>query len=140
MRKAIFGFLLLLCSVLAFGQEPQWTVIKHVTLMQQNQPTSGFLLTPTEPGIYRLTLYFSGGDRKGSGGFEEMVNGTDVTGRPLSQWTTYGLDCSELYWQPIPPVTISLLPNAPLTYQVYSNSSSPSCTYTLAITVEQLMQ
>ena len=42
MREATIYFLMLLCSVLAFGQEePQWKVVKHVIFTQQMQRIGG---------------------------------------------------------------------------------------------------
>ena len=69
MRKAMICFVVMLCSVIALGQgQPQWTVIQHVNLSQQIHPISPVtLLTPAEPGIYWLTVYFSGGTGSGTG-------------------------------------------------------------------------
>ena len=58
MRNATICFLLVMCSVIAFGQdEPQWKVVKHITLMQQRQPMSqAGLLTPAEIALHRVTF------------------------------------------------------------------------------------
>ena len=87
MREATIYFLMLLCSVLAFGQEePQWKVVKHVIFTQQMQRIGGTLLVPTEPGIYRLNLYFSeSGGGKGLNSYHQaQLQGTDVTGTTVN--------------------------------------------------------
>ena len=79
--------MMVLCSVLAFGQgEPLWTVVKHVLLFNQNQAIPlTTLLTPTEPGIYRLNLYFQGGGGTSKfGNFIERLFATDITGYSLN--------------------------------------------------------
>ena len=68
MHKARIFFLLLLYSATSVGQEPQWTVTKHVTLMQQDSDIfQTTLLTPGEPGFYRISIYLSGGDSVSAG-------------------------------------------------------------------------
>ena len=141
MRNAMICAVLMLCSILALGQgQPQWTVVQHVTLSQQLQPIpQTTLLTPTEPGIYRITVYFSGGNETGSSGWSEVLNGTDITGAPLGGVGDLNIPCRGANWSFTFPITISLEPNVPLTYQVRAYSQVPSCHYNLAITVEQLM-
>ena len=140
MRKAI-PCLLLLCSVIAFGQEPQWTVIKHVTVMQQTQSVAGALLTPTEPGIYRLNLYFSGsGGGKGDQSyFIAHIHAIDTTGVPVDGGQTLYCNAAAAYW--MPPIMVSLKPQQALSYYVIASPiSTAGCQYNLAITVEQLVQ
>jgi hypothetical protein len=139
MRTAMICFVVMLCTVVAFGQgQPQWTVIQHVNLSQQSQPIPlTTLLTPTEPGIYRLTVYFSGGTGTGVGYWTEFLTGTDITGAPLG--ANLNVLCREINWQWTPPMTISLKPQVPLTYSVVSPNGAPTCRYNLAITVEQLL-
>src|ERR1035438_2679197 len=120
MRKATLCFLLLLFSALAFGQEPQWTVVQRVVLFDQSRaiPTTA-IFTPTEPGLYRFTLYLSAtGGRNGSGSFIETISGTDISGARLA--SSYQVECGRFfaYWMPIAPITVSLEPNEPLVYKV----------------------
>jgi hypothetical protein len=150
MRKATICFLLLLCSVIAFGQQPQWTTVASVVLFSQNQNVpKTTIFTPTEPGVYRLNVYFSGGTHGAAtnGAFEASVSGFDITGRPLSDDNGWGglgtlnVHCGGfLQWGFLPQLTVSLEPNVPLVYQVLSQSASLDCVYNLAITVEQLVQ
>jgi hypothetical protein len=142
MRKVALSFLLL-CSAIALGQEPQWTVVKHVVLFNQNQPIpQTTLLTPTEANIYRLTLYFSGGGTRVSPyeAFLLNVSGTDISGQSWSP--TLILACNDLSVGGLPPYMVISKPNLPLTYQVDSRLIVPSadCTYNVTITVEQLVQ
>lgn len=85
LRNATTCFLLLLCSAMAFGQDqPQWKVVASVVLFNQRQalpPTT--ILTPIGEGIYRLTLYFSGGGA-GSGSLTEIIGGFDITGAQIA--------------------------------------------------------
>lgn len=143
MRNATLCFLLLLCSVLAFGQEPQWTVVKHVVLMRQDlnifQTT---LLTPTEPALYRISLYLSGGVGSGprtNAVWTATLAGTDITGARFEP-TPLQILCNQASWLSAPSITISLLPQVPLTYQVINGGGGLTCQYNLAITVEQLVQ
>jgi len=140
MSKATLCFVMILCSVIAFAQQqPQWTVIQHVALSQQSQPIpQTTLFTPTSPGIYRLTVYFSGGTGTGTGIWVESLNGTDITGLPLGGSGNLAIFCREANWQWTPPVVISLKPQVPLTYQV-SDISASGCQYNLVITVEELL-
>ncbi len=141
MRKATLCFLLLLCSVIAFGQEPQWIVVKHVFLTQQNSliPFTE-LVTPTEPGAYRITVYFSGGDKTGTGSFELSVHGFDITGQLLNI-NTMTVNCNTETFSSMPPVTAILRPEVSLSFEVLPfKNIAASCQYNLVITVEQLMQ
>ena len=141
MRKATICFLMLLCSVLAFGQdEPQWKVVKHVIFTQQTQRIGGTLLIPTEPGLYRLNLYFS---ESGGGGpdsyYEAQLHATDVTGTSVDFAQLLYCSSAGAIW--MPPIMVYLKPQKPLTYNVsVSPSPTASCQYNLAITVEQLVQ
>ncbi len=140
MRNATICFLLLLCSVLAFGQEPQWTVVKHVVLLNQTQSVRfENLLTPTEPALYRLSFYFSGnGNGAGQSGYYSVsLNGTDISGMPLGAGG-YVL-CYQIGWNSTTTTAI-LKPQAHLSYTVFADNSSTNCTYNLAITIEQLVQ
>lgn len=142
MGKATICLMVTMCSVIAFAQEePQWKVVQHVTLFQQSELIYWTtLLTPTEPGVYRLTVYFSGGGGGAKGQFVASIHGFDITGIPL------GLDgiailCSGKTWYQTAPITVSLKPQIPLMYEVLgSNNGTAGCQYNLAITVEQLMQ
>ena len=146
MRNATIYSLLLFCSGLAFGQQPQWTTVASVVLFNQSQADrykKTTLLTPTEPGIYRLNVYFSGGggtnNPNGEWGFYTELNGFDITGQPLnfSQSVQCGFGMSA-FW--MPQVVVSLKPQHPLTYDFGGMSPTPGCIYNVAITVEQLVQ
>lgn len=140
MRKAAALCFLLLCSAAAFGQEPQWTVVQHVVVAQQNSliPFTT-LLTPTEPNAYRITVYFSGGDEKGTGSFTLLVNGFDITGLPLGIQTN--VNCSIKTFASMPPLTTILRPESTLGFEVLPfKNNAASCQYNLVITVEQLVQ
>jgi hypothetical protein len=132
-------FAMLLCSVIALGQQqPQWTVVQHVELTQQSQPIAPTtLLTPTESGVYRLTAYFSSVGGTAVGSWTEFLSATDITGGLVNG--NLALNChSSRYWFSTPPITALLKANAPITYQVSSNGGS--CQYNLLIVVEQLQQ
>ena len=145
MYKATIYFLLFLCSVFSFGQQPQWTTVASVVMFNQDHADRRrvTLLTPTEPGIYRLNAYFSGGggtnNSRGQWSFYNELNGFDITGQPLyfSQSVECGFGMSA-FW--MPQVVVSLKPQRPLTYDVGGMSATPGCIYNLAITVEQLIQ
>jgi len=140
MRTTIVFFAVLLCSLVVVGQQqPQWTVVQHVELMQQGQPIAPTtLLTPTESGVYRLTAYFSSVGGTAAGGWTEFLNATDITGGLVNG--NLGLNCrSGHYWFSTPPITAVLKANAPVTYQV-SSTGAATCQYNLLIIVEQLQQ
>ncbi len=106
--------------------------------MQQTQSINGTLLVPTDPGIYRLNLYFSigGGGNGLQSYFLTQLHGTDITGG--SGEGLYCSDSAEVYW--MPPIMVSLKPQEPLTYRVAASKvPTAGCQYNLAITVEQLM-
>lgn len=139
MRNAILCFLLMLCSVLAFGQEPQWTVVKHLILTQQNTPIPfTTLLFPEDAGIYRVNISFSGSGTENTGLWEAQLGGTDISGGQLNLGGE--ADCNVPNWTPIPSVMVFLKAKVPLVYRVFGRSATPSCQYNLAITVEQLVQ
>ena len=143
MRKAAICFLLISCATIAFGQQqPQWTTVASVVLFNQTQGISEApLLTPTEPGIYRLNFYFSGrGTERGEQHFfTARMNYVDIEGDKFDY--TGIVFCSESAVFSMPPTMISLKPNVPLTYLLsLSNPSTARCHYNLAITVEQLVQ
>jgi hypothetical protein len=142
MRKVTICFLLMLCSVLAFGQQ-RWAIVGSVALFNQSQGIlRTTIFTPTELGIYRLNFYFSvlGGNEKEYGNFYEDVYITDISGQ---EWdpSPYGA-CSGGYYRPVDPITISLKPNVPVEFATHYEGvprNSP-CVYNLAITVEELVQ
>ena len=140
MRKTTACFLIMLCSAIAFGQQqPQWTVVQSVVLFSQSQAIpQTTLLTPTEPGLYRLTVYFSGGGGASpQGAFDLVVVGTDISGVPSR--TELGGPCAFSRFISLSPI-VSLKPSVPLTFEVDNLGTSPGCVYNLAITVEQLVQ
>ena len=141
MRKAAVCFAMMLYSTVAFGQEqPQWMVIQHLNLSQQSQPIpQATLLVPTEPGLYRISVYMSVGGGTGSGAWLEILSGTDITGASLEGNGTLVLPCKEASWFSAPPFTVSLKPQEPLTYQVKASTGAPGCQYNLAITIEELL-
>ena len=142
MRKATLCFLLLLCSAAAFGQEPQWTVVKHVSLMHQDlNILLTTILIPTEPGLYRISFYLSGGvtdDARIDAVWTATLAGSDVTSAPLGPLRLQ-VPCNQASWVSAPSITVSLKPQVPLTYQVIANGNPRGCQYNLGITVEQLL-
>lgn len=141
MRKASVCFLLVLCSTVAFAQQqPQWTVVSHLTLLQQNEMFVTTLVTPTEPSLFRITVHFSGGQKGGRGGFDLVLLGTDILGQQVGgQWhvSCNGNGDSSVV------IPTMLKPQAPLQLQVSDGNgdySLPTCQYNLAIAVEQLVQ
>jgi hypothetical protein len=142
MRKATICFLLMLYSALALGQEPQWKVIQHIVLFSQTEPIAPTtLLTPTEPGEYRVSLYLSGlgtvPDNGRTQGDLELL-GNDITGEPLQ--TLIYIDCANVAeFSSLPATTMSFKPQEPLKYDVRLFGSS-RCLYNIIITVEQLTQ
>ena len=137
MRKVVIC-LILLASTLAFGQ--QWQTIKSMSLLQQNQPVPlTTLLTPSVPGIYRLTFYFSVGGGAGitpPGFFDATLTGRDITGLPDN--LDLVLSCKQQNFESVSQV-VSLKTGVPLTYIVTTSGSTGNCTYNVAITVEQLL-
>jgi hypothetical protein len=143
MRKVTVCFLLLLCSVLAVGQQqPQWTTVASVVLFNQEQsiPYNTPIFTPTETGIYRLNLYFSGGGTiPGPDRFYLYMQGYDITGGQV--YVQNYLSCQSLSLYSMPPTMVSLKPNIPLVVGLFDQRRRPSpCQYNLVITVEQLVQ
>ena len=141
MRKVTICFLLMLCSVWALGQQPQWIVVQNVVLFNQTTPIPlTTLLTPTEPGEYRLNAYFSGlgsgSDRNSNSGELDIV-GTDLTGAPMSN--SLGLSCAQPIFSSLPTMTMILKPQVPLVYSVRLGGTGV-CKYNLAITIEQLVE
>ena len=140
MRNAKVFCVLLLGSVISFGQQqPQWTVVEHVELMQQSQTIPlTTLLTPAESGVYRLTAYFSSVGGTAATTWSESLSATDVTGGLVNG--NLNLNCrTGHYWSSTPPITAVLKANAPVTYQV-SNNGAATCQYNLVIVVEELQQ
>ena len=142
MRKASSFLLLLLCSAVAFGQEPQWTVIKNVDVVQQEHNIFlTTLLTPTEPGLYRISFYLSGGvvsNPRSDAFWTATLAGTDITGARFEP-APLQIPCNQASWLSAPSITIALKPQVPLTYQVIAGGGASTCQYNLAIIVEQLL-
>lgn len=141
MREATICFVMMLCSVVAFGQQqPQWKVVQSVALFNQTNPIPPTtLLTPTEPGAYRVSLYFSGVPKTAAYSNPVVqILGSDITGASIPNWLLQ-LSCNVPNWLSIPATTISLKPQVPLIYELDTGNSS-SCLYNLIISVEQLVQ
>jgi hypothetical protein len=143
MRKAAIFFLVLLCSAISYGQEPQWTVVKHVFLTQQTANIfHTTLLTPTEPSLYRISAYLSGGvggSPRTNAVWTATLAGSDITGAAFKP-APLQVPCNQTVWLSAPSIIISLEPQVPLTYQVIDGGGGLTCQYNLAITVEQLVQ
>lgn len=144
MRKVTVCFLLMLSSVWAFGQQqPQWKVVASVVMFNQSHADGKHitLLIPTEPSVYRLNVYNSGGagtNNNDHWGFVTVLSGVDITGQRLS--FAQDIICGQPNVSWMPQAVVSLKPDEPLTYYVEGGSPIPSCIYNLAITVEQLVQ
>jgi hypothetical protein len=146
MRKATIYFLLVLCSATAFGQQqPQWKVVASVVLFNSDQtiPYGTTLYTPTEPGIYRVSVYLSttgSSNRQSRDSYVLEVLGYDISGFQTIDVET-GVVCSTPTFYSMPPLVLSLKPDVPLAYNLYAYLQSASyCYYNLIISVEQLVQ
>lgn len=137
MRKPTICLLLLLCSLAAFGQsQPQWRVVQSIILPNQTAPiTQTTLFTPTEAGLYRLTVYISA-TALSSG--EEWSFGLIWT--DLVEQNPFTLTVSAVRNGPGTITSIfSPRRNTPVSFQVEAeNSPPPNSHYNLAFTVEQL--
>lgn len=135
MRNLVLA-LVVLASTLAFAQ--QWQTVQGIWLPGQSAgiPLTT-IMTPSNPGIYRLTFYISGGGGAATGGFfSAYLNATDISGQ--TQSTNLGSPCGLPRYISTTSV-VSLKVGEPLTYEVDSGNSELGCTFNLAITVEQLV-
>jgi hypothetical protein len=129
-----------LCCGLAFAQQqPQWTVISAVKVVNQTAPIAPVtLFTPTQTlGLYRVSAYIA------------------ETGTPRSDWSLVfqwtdstgisGAEAGVMVSNPLEPRAFAVLnptifspkPGTPVTYEVdfVQGSEIP---YTLMFTIEQL--
>ena len=134
--KKVAICLLLLCATVAVAQ--QWQSVANVVVFQQNQAIpQTTLLTPTTPGLYRVTVYFSTNAMGGNspGYFNESVTMQDIsgqldnfnipvacTGNPRFEYTT---------------IPIGLAPNVPVTFALSASGTPGPCVYSMSIIVEQ---
>jgi hypothetical protein len=130
---------LLLWAAMAYGQ--QWTSVASVSLLQQSQPIPlTTIYTPSEPGSYRLSFYFSGGGGTPTtppGFFDATLTATDITG--VATAIDFGASCRQARFISSTPM-VSLKAGVPLTYKVDTSGSIPNgCAYNIIITVEQLL-
>jgi hypothetical protein len=137
MRKATVGLLMLLFSVAAFGQ-PQWKVVKALTLADQIAPIpQTALFTPTRAGVYRLSVYMSGGGGTPGADWDLSVGWTDFTGAS-SDFNELQVFTGGANWTEHPPSMLSIANGTPLVYEVDAVGNTSGSDYNLVITIEQL--
>ena len=77
MRKTMFFLLVLLSTLVAFGQDqPQWKVVQHTFLTGNQSIPTTTIFTPTKASLYRLSAYIS----QDSGDWEIRFFWTDALG------------------------------------------------------------
>lgn len=137
MRRTTICFLMLLCSVAALGQ-PQWRVVKSLALTSQTAPIpQTTLFTPTRTGVYRLSVYLSGGGGMGPGDWLLFVRWTDLTGAS-SAIRELQVTTGKANWTQHAPSMLSIQSGTPLVYEVDAVGDTSGCDYNLVITIEQL--
>ncbi len=137
MRKVAICLILLWAS-LASAQLQWQTLPESVSVFQQNQAVKQTtLFTPSQPGIYRVTFYFSDmGIPLAPSYYEALVTMQDISGK--EQDIDVPITCSPLAGDVPAMIVIALKPNIPLTYAVNAGGESGNCTYNLTVAVEQL--
>lgn len=142
MRKMILIAVLMCASVISFGQSnglPQWKVVKefHVADQTASVPPT-VLFTPTQKGLYRLSMYVSAStDIKQLTGWDMFVYWTDQTGlsanfllgTDLTGGTTYQADSAMFSPQIGKPVTVFIQT---------SNPPPQDASYCVALVIEKL--
>ena len=141
MRKLLVCLVLLMLPLLCGAQ--QWQVLPtSFAVFNQNQAVQQTtLVTPSQDGIYRISMYFSvssGVDVSPEAFFDTTLVGEDVTGLP--NVIDVGLSCKKTLFESIPTQNVALKAGVPLTYTVSTMGIPGSCTYNLGIVVEQLVQ
>jgi len=124
---------LLLCSGIAFAQQqPQWTVIAAVKVVNQTAPIAPVtLFTPTQTlGLYRVTAYIA---EKGPQHTQWRlnINYTDSTG--VLAAVSISVEAGEAVLDPTP---FSPKPGTPVSYDV--DLGSGEVPYSFMFAIEQL--
>jgi hypothetical protein len=128
MRKTtVICSLILVCSLLAFGQgQSQWVIAYSQVLTDQTTPIQETVIfTPTQSGVYRLGAYFS---RSGPGTQDAFWRWIDITGHAQTLQFTVSSGSEENGAYLIFPKA-----GTPVTYGVGGTG-----TYNLAYIIEQL--
>ena len=139
MKKLAIYILLLLCASLAVAQQWQTVPGANVTLYGQNQSVPlTTLLTPTEPGIYRLVTYLSvtGANSIVPGFFHSAVYVQDA-GNSAGYIYQFTETCAVGGSGSSPVSILSLKPGVPVTYEINGQSVPQGCNYIFAVTIEQ---
>jgi hypothetical protein len=137
MSKTTVCLLVLLCSLAAHGQkQPQWRVVKSVSLLDQTEPISDTTwFTPPTFGVYRLSGYMAGTNLQSGTALEFIISWTDVSG------TTGGSSIvlsNQLPSGTINPTVFSVRSGTPVVYHVQATPPPVGYTYILVLTVEKL--
>jgi hypothetical protein len=141
-RAAIALIAVMMCAGYSFGQSnglPQWKVIKEFHVMDQ---TAGvpltILFTPTQNGLYRLSMYVSAStDIRQLTGWDMFVYWNDQTGLPaqfllgadLTGGSTYQADSTLFSPQIGKPVAV---------YVQTGNPPPQDASYDFAVVIEKL--
>ncbi len=138
MRRPTILFLLL--ALPASGQHlPQWKVAHSVILSNQTNPIPlTTIFTPQAQGVYRLSVYFSGGGgTPAAGDWDMSANWTDLTGAG-GDFDELQVNTGDANWTQHTPSLLSIEPDTPLQYEVVSVGNVSGSDYNLVLTVEQL--
>lgn len=137
MRKTTVYLLVLLCSLAAYGQkQPQWRVVKSVSLLDQTEPISDTILfTPPTIGVYRLSGYMAGTNLQSGTALEFYISWTDVSGTPGSSSIVVQ---NQIPSGTINPTVFAVRPGTPVVYHVQATPPPVGYTYILVFTVEKL--
>lgn len=136
MRKTLLFSLVVMFASLAVAQ--QWQVVSSVSVFNQNRGiASTTLLTPSDPGSYRVTFYLSSSGISNSPGYyEAVVAMQDISGQSGTIDIPTACNGVSRFLPTIEP--ISLKPGVPVTYAVNASGSPGACVYNLSIAIEKL--
>ena len=137
MRKATLCLVVLLCSLAAYGQkQPQWRVVKSVSLFDQSEPIPNTILfTPSTFGVYRLSGYMAGTNLQSGTALEFFMSWTDASGSPESSSMVVQ---NQIPSETINPTVFTVHPGTPVVYDVEAAPPPVGYTYILVLTVEKL--
>jgi hypothetical protein len=139
MHKTTICLFMLLCSVAALGQKPPlWKVVQALALTNQTAPIpQTTLFTPTRAGVFRLSVYMSGGGETPGGDWDLSVGWTDLTGASSDFGELQVFTGGANYTQHSPSM-LSIEPKTPLLHEVDAAGNTSGSDYNLVITMEQL--
>jgi|HubBroStandDraft_5_1064220.scaffolds.fasta_scaffold13696_3 hypothetical protein len=141
MHKATICLLMLLCSIAVSAQkQPQWKVVQAIAVTNQTAPIQETtLFTPIYGGVYRLSVYMSGGAGKPGASWDLSVAWYDLTGAS-SDFGELQVSTGGANWTQHAPSMLSIMPGTPLLYSVQPDGNTSGSYYNLAITLEKLEQ